>query len=423
MITIAPISEAAVPTPPSEPGRGEVILLVDDEPAVVGGIVRLLRRDFTLLTATSGAAALKVLETRQVAVVVSDMTMPGMSGLELLTRVRERVPDVISIMLTGMLDLKTATDAINRAGVFRFLTKPCPAGQIAVAVRDAVQQHRLLAARQALLEQTEKLDAALSAMYDGVCILDSAGQVSRANDPAFSLLGASPGPARDLTRPLQALLSNMRGNEAAFGGRILTVAEAPLSRGNRLVVLHDVTAIRAMEEELRHDAMTDALTGAANRRRYVDFLKVEQLRAQRYSHPISLLMIDADFFKKVNDQHGHATGDIVLKHIANILQSGVRSLDLVARIGGEEFVALLVETPLATAAAVAERLRAAVEERPVSTPAGPLRITVSIGVACVVGSAIDPDELTHRADEALYAAKRNGRNRVEIAPIGGDPAA
>ncbi len=391
------------------------VLIVDDDANVLHGMARILRKEFDLLTATSGEQALEVLAARAAAIVVADMTMPGMSGLQLLSAVRERHPHAVTIMLTGLHDQKTASDAINQAGVFRFLSKPCLPTQLKAAIGDALLQYRLQTAQRELLVQTELLDAALSAMHDGICILDSAGAVTRANAQALAMLDAG-GDPDSLAAAVAAILDAAKAGDVARGDRILDVAVTPLSHGANLVVLHDVTSIRAHEEQLRREANTDPLTGLANRRRFMAFATEEQARAQRYGRAMTVLMVDADFFKRVNDQYGHAAGDQVLRRIAAVLAAGVRSHDMVARFGGEEFVALLVETGPLGAMTVAERLRQTIAREPVATDAGPVPITVSIGAAGTAGPDADVEQLIARADEALYTAKRSGRNRVELAP-------
>lgn len=406
----------SVESPRASSTSPPAVLIVDDDPSVLSALVRNLRKDFELHTATGGEAALDILARQPVAIVVADMTMPGMSGLELLGHVRARHPSIVSIMLTGLLDQKTASDAINQAGVFRFLSKPCHPDQIRGAINDALMQYRLGLAQHELLIQTELLDAALAAMHDGICILDADGRVTRANDTARALLGNGDDGLDALTDPVAGLLAAAGQGPTDRDGRFIEVQATSLSRGARLVVMHDVTAARSLEERLRHDANTDPLTGLANRRRFMERATQEQPRARRFGSPLSVLMVDADFFKRVNDQHGHAVGDQVLIRIATVLAAGVREHDLVARFGGEEFVAILVETPLDAAVIVGERLRQAIAQEPVATDAGPVPITISIGAAGGEGAAVDIERLLVEADAALYAAKRNGRNRLERAP-------
>ena len=160
-------------------------------------------------------------------------------------------------------------------------------------------------------------------------------------------------------------------------------------------------------------AATDALTGLLNRRVLEDRLKIEQQRAQRYGKAFSLLLLDIDHFKKVNDTYGHVAGDAVLKALAAVLVHQTRDIDSVARFGGEEFVIALPETDEGGAKVVAERIRKAISRTPFALPDGhEIGVTVSIGIACFPHSAGNIEAMLERADQALYLAKNTGRNRV-----------
>lgn len=175
---------------------------------------------------------------------------------------------------------------------------------------------------------------------------------------------------------------------------------------------------RRREKELLAQAGTDELTGVANRRAFLERADDEISRALRYGHTLSLVMIDIDHFKQVNDTHGHAAGDAALVRMVEACRPGLREHDVLARLGGEEFVILLPHTDAARAVLVAERLRAAVESAPVDTAAGLFHITISLGSATLHhgdgagGTADSLSSLLERADKALYRAKRGGRNRV-----------
>lgn len=158
------------------------------------------------------------------------------------------------------------------------------------------------------------------------------------------------------------------------------------------------------------EARVDALTGIANRRALEESLSSEISRAQRFGHPLAVVLLDLDHFKRTNDSHGHAGGDLLLGAVSRILVSKARQGDTVARFGGEEFVVVLPETDLAGARRFAERLRVAIEARPV----GRIRTTASFGVATRVADDT-ADSLLRAADDALYRAKESGRNRVESA--------
>jgi diguanylate cyclase (GGDEF)-like protein len=168
-------------------------------------------------------------------------------------------------------------------------------------------------------------------------------------------------------------------------------------------------------KRLRSESQSDSLTGLFNMRYFRMQLVEEFSRSQRYSRPLTLLMIDVDNFKAYNDRNGHPAGDIVLKEVSRILIRNVRGTDIVARYGGEEFVVLLPETPLDAGMSVAEKIRKAVEEHyfPFAGSKTGERLTVSVGVASYPDVRITSDQdLVEASDKALYAAKRAGRNRV-----------
>lgn len=172
---------------------------------------------------------------------------------------------------------------------------------------------------------------------------------------------------------------------------------------------------RARQAELYEQlAHTDGLTDLYNYRFFQQFLTIEMSRAQRFQRPLSLIMLDVDYLKTYNDIYGHQAGDQALRQIAALLQRSSRRYDLVARYGGDEFVIILPETNKGTAAEVAERIRAAVEQRATTDgamlPGGPL--TTSLGIAGFPEDAMDAAQLIHKADRALYQAKAHGRNRV-----------
>ena len=170
-----------------------------------------------------------------------------------------------------------------------------------------------------------------------------------------------------------------------------------------------------LHEEIRNLTITDELTGLYNRRYFDGYLAQEIQRCQRYRHPCGLLYVDLDFFKRFNDKWGHRVGDEVLRHVSDVLRGGVRNVDTVARVGGEEFTVVLPEAVEADVFKVAERLVKAVAE---SVPdVAEVReakesVTVSIGVACFPRSAAHPDRLLEMADKSMYQAKAAGRNRT-----------
>ncbi|MFT3925701.1 MAG: diguanylate cyclase [Myxococcales bacterium] len=182
-----------------------------------------------------------------------------------------------------------------------------------------------------------------------------------------------------------------------------------------LIAFTDLTAQKAVEHQLRTLAQRDPLTQAYNRHHFWQIAHNELSRVKRYQRPLSLAMVDADLFKAINDQHGHDAGDMVLRAIVDTCHETLRESDVLARYGGEEFVVLLPETPSEGAQTVMERLRERVESTSIMLDDGrEVRVTVSIGLSALLESDPDVETVLKRADEALYAAKHSGRNRVVL---------
>lgn len=187
----------------------------------------------------------------------------------------------------------------------------------------------------------------------------------------------------------------------------------------RVWYFRDITARKQTEVVLREMALTDPLTGVANRRNFFARAKEEFGRARRHGRPLSILMLDMDHFKRINDRYGHARGDLVLNAFCDGCRTLLRDVDLFARTGGEEFAVLLPETTLDGARVIAERLRQFTAGQNVETEGVEITWTISAGVAMIDPSDADLDACLQRADNALYRAKERGRNRVETdAPPG-----
>jgi diguanylate cyclase (GGDEF)-like protein len=202
---------------------------------------------------------------------------------------------------------------------------------------------------------------------------------------------------------LATLLAQLRANTREIEARVR----------ERTLALH------AANEQLQKLAVTDPLTGIANRRALFDTLRHEMERHRRHGHPLAVILFDIDRFKDVNDTYGHAIGDAALKHVAHISQQMIRSTDALARYGGEEFVLIAVETNRTQALQLAERVRDALRNSHVPVDHLGLRVTASFGVAMLRADDTDPEQLLRRADAALYAAKSAGRDRVvgELPPL------
>lgn len=283
--------------------------------------------------------------------------------------------------------------------------------------------------RHGLLDLTPVAkDEIFSSIMDGVVVLNRDGRVIDLNPAAEKTFGVQ---RREAVGQLASALgidiglSNSRKSteeeirqEVALGaGRVFDLRVSVLrNRRGRLLghlqVWHDVTARKEMEEKLERMAQTDPLTGACNRRRFMEVARRELARAGRYDNPLSLVVMDVDYFKRINDTYGHAFGDDVLKAVVAACMEALRENDVFGRVGGEEFAVVCVETTGEEAVQVAQRLRRRLTNLPLETSRTPLRVTASFGVASRREGDERLKELFQRADEALYRAKAAGRNRV-----------
>jgi diguanylate cyclase (GGDEF)-like protein len=239
-------------------------------------------------------------------------------------------------------------------------------------------------------------------------------------------------PIREIVRAAERLAAGDFKSRAPLAGAAevqtlaVTLNDAARKLGKQQEVLEGLVQKRTEELEMKNDllaranerleklALTDPLTGLPNRRYLEQALAFEVTRQKRHKRPFSLLMLDVDHFKHYNDTHGHPAGDEVLREIARIMANSLRASDVVARVGGEEFVVMLLDTELPLAASAGEKVRAAVEQHEFkhgsSQPGG--RLTISAGVASYPMHGGDGDEVLASADRALYRSKAAGRNRV-----------
>jgi diguanylate cyclase (GGDEF)-like protein/hemerythrin-like metal-binding protein/PAS domain S-box-containing protein len=307
-----------------------------------------------------------------------------------------------------------------------------------------ILNRRLALERRHIQQEAGKWHGLLSALGEGVYGVDATGRCTFINPAALAMLGFSA--EEVLNHDQHALFHHHREDGALFpaaecpialtindgevrmveewfwrkngSGFPVTLTAAPLGEKNvqngTVVVFRDISDRRQMENRLRAEATTDFLTGAANRRRFLDHLNQEFDRFKRFDEPTTVLMADIDFFKKINDAYGHATGDAVLRHFAELSCRCLRNIDLLGRLGGEEFGILLPNTDAATALLVAERYRRLVAESPALTEQGPIPFTISIGVSEYEGEDVAADSALARADVALYRAKKGGRNAVGL---------
>lgn len=457
------------------------VLVVDDVPHNVKLLeVRLTREYYDVITAENGFDALELARSRDPDIILLDVMMPGMDGFEVCRRIKES-PDTSHIRVIMVTSLSDRTDRLRglEAGADDFLTKPVndiilfARIESLVRLKRAMDEWRLREASRESLAAIGAVGDAAGANGSGADILlveDSAALAANIEaalatdnhrveiyarcDDALARLKE-----RDFDLIIIALMldgqdglrlcSQVRSTESTRHTAILTIVDEGdierLTKGLDLGVndciftpvdRHELLArartlvhgkryqdrLRASYERSIEMALTDGLTGLYNRRYFETHLRTLLDRSRAAGRPLSLIMLDVDNFKTINDSHGHGAGDDVLRETARRLNANVRTFDTVARIGGDEFVILMPGSGRAEALAAAERVHAGLIGTPVPLANGaPISITASVGVAEADVSRDDVAASLERADEALYEAKRRGRNCVvTLAPVAGE---
>jgi two-component system, cell cycle response regulator len=448
------------------------VLVVDDVLANVKLLeARLSAEYFEVLTACNGQEALDLLATERVDVVLLDIMMPGMDGFEVCKRIKS-APETMHLPVVMITALDQPTDKIHglRVGADDFLAKPVDDIGLMTRVRNLARLKALndemrlrmssgaeiglvsgakpdwsgaeAGARILLVEDQERavqrVVAALSKMHTvDVEAGPQAALVRLGEEAPYDLLIASLNLAGadglrlcSQVRTLERLrhLPIMVVTELADEQRLLRALDMGVNDYlTRPIDRHELLArVRTQIRRKRHSdylrnslsaslelAVTDALTGLFNRRYLEKHAKALADQARATGSPLSTLVLDIDHFKSVNDTHGHAAGDSVLCEFAERLRCNTRGVDLACRLGGEEFVVVMPDTPLWRARQIAERLRSCVAGEPFRIDAATqVTVTVSVGLAALEAPCESLDALVGRADQALYAAKREGRNRV-----------
>lgn len=296
-----------------------------------------------------------------------------------------------------------------------------------------------------LRESKRKLQTLVDTALDAVVMMDSEGAITGWNRQAERIFGWTR--SEIMGQTIHATIIPLRHRDAHAAGlkHFLASGEGPYMNkmietqalhrdGHEFPVelaiaamiagghsefsafIRDITERKRAEAELRSMATTDFLTGLANRRYFIDRMSEELARLQRLDQlQAAVLMLDLDHFKRVNDTHGHATGDALLKHVASQMRDELRKIDTAGRVGGEEFAIILPGADTDEAKVFAERLRRRIGASPLALGGSAVPVTVSIGIAVMRASDSSADAALIRADQALYRAKSNGRDRVEVA--------
>jgi two-component system, cell cycle response regulator len=418
------------------------ILVVDDIPANVKLLeARLTAEYFDVSTAMSGAEALALCERAQCDIVLLDVMMPEMDGFEVCRRLKANpVTHHIPVVMVTALDQPSDRVRGLEAGADDFLTKPVSDIALLARVRSLVRlkmaadelRMRALTSREIGINDPEM--AALSetgsngrvllvddrkSSYERIAgILTTEHTVDVEPNPQEALFHAAETSYDCMIVSLGLqnydglrLCSQARSLERTRGVPILIISEA---EDNALRRKRYTARLRDNVQQSMEMAITDGLTSLYNRRYMESHLATLVEQAAGRGKPLTLLVLDIDYFKAINDTHGHDAGDDVLREFAVRVKKSIRGIDLACRYGGEEFVIVMPETDMAVAALVAERIRRriAVEPFAIDNGATAINVTLSIGLAALGSSEDTGATILKRADQALYRAKRDGRNRV-----------
>ncbi len=414
-------------------------------------------------------AALAALAQGDFDLVISDLTMPELSGLDLLERVQRRAPGTDFVLVTANASVESAVEAL-RKGATDYLQKPVRGADLILCLERALVRKRLVAENQRLrselslyaaartLASTLDVDevfalaleiarraaspAAGFALFQRPDLTDSIGVHSEGlgeaeNERLRAMIAAGkridwsayPAVARTDRGPLHELLRlaglpdgpamvvPLRGEERDVG--LLCLLDAPADEETlaqlAVVAAHAGVALRNAERyrRARDRAFVDDATDVYNARYLLEALDREVRRSERYGSELSILFIDLDRFKLVNDNHGHLVGTSVLRQLSRLLTQSVRQVDTVARYGGDEFTILLSDTGERGARVIAERIRKWVADTPFEAEGGrTLRLTCSLGLSTYPAHGRTREALLDAADKAMYRAKSQGRNRV-----------
>ena len=413
------------------------ILLIEDEPGDAGLVEISLRNAnvicFELTWVETLIEAKESLHKQKFDVLLLDLSLPDSSGLDTLKTAQIIASEIPIIVLTGQNDTDFALTALKEGAADYLVKGDFSDDSLIRTIRYTLQ-------RAEMEMRNRLLVAALEATANGVVITDRNATIKWAN-PAFTKLTGYTLEEAIGHKPAELVKSGVHGKGyyrkmwktllagKPWRGEIINKHKngklyheelniAPVMNEAGVIkhfigVKENITVRKQMEAELQRLANTDPLTGLFNRRVFLERLQEEAARLARMEDSYaSLLMFDLDFFKRINDCYGHATGDKALCCFANILTSTLRAIDISARLGGEEFAVLLPGTNKEGAVVIAERLRDIVDKTRIKHKKGEVHITVSIGVAQLSAHDTNYEDALHRADSALYHAKEQGRNQT-----------
>ena len=431
----------------------ERILILDDEASVLHVLeTHLTDLGHECRSTTQPAEALDLLRKERFSLLISDLRMPEMSGLEVVDHAKQLDPDLAVVIVTALVEVNTAIDAM-REGVDDYLLKPFNLSDIEKSTSRALEKRKFLLESRSYEEKLEsRLDKAtvdlervntelrttkqyledlLDSTLDSIISTNRSGAIEFANHGAAAMLGYD---TPEFTQmPVKLLFA---GGEDEFRSILqqleedhsiqnyktdlvrkdtstvpvnITLSYSLDSNGEMasvLAICKDITEQKRLEQELKELSIKDNLTGLYNQRHFFDRLSSEIERAQRQHHALSMLLFDVDKFKEYNDSRGHLAGDQVLSTVGKIISDGTRDfVDTGCRYGGDEFTVILPEADEAQAHRIADRMRRNFENHSFDD------LTLSIGLT-TMEKGMSIDDFIQETDRRMYEAKRNGGNRV-----------
>ena len=424
----------------------KILLLVEDNP----GDARLLREMFNeegahkteLTHVASMGEAEKELAGRAFDIILLDLGLPDSQGLGAVRRAHVAAPRVPLVVLTGLDDESLATQALKEGAQDYLIKGQIDARGLLRALRYAVERKNM---EETLFVEQERAQVTLNSIGDAVICTDISGKITFLNIVAEKMTGwtcdeakgrpmtevlmildattreTTPNPMvlaldenRTVHLPTNCLLVRRDGFETPIEDSVAAIHNKEGQATGAVIVFRDVSAARAMTEQMTHSAQHDFLTGLPNRMLLSDRLTQAIVLAPRHKKKVAVLFLDLDGFKHINDSLGHPTGDKLLQSIARCLVDCVRGSDTVSRQGGDEFVVLLSEMEQSEDAAItARRMLQAVAEAH-SVDLHDLHVTTSIGVSVYPDDGMDAETLIKNADTAMYQAKENGRQSYQF---------
>jgi diguanylate cyclase (GGDEF)-like protein len=369
------------------------VLVVEDSRFQARFLRALLEKHhYGVRVARNGQEGLDALKNERPSLILSDIVMPVMDGFEMcrIIKSQDELKQIPVVLLTTQSRPQDVLRGLE-SGADSYVTKPYDENTLLSTIERTLSV--------LTVQVPEELDEHCQVALENQVYLIGAGRRQMIN----FLLSAY----RD------AFLQNQRLEEAREQLVLLNESLEKMVAERTEALQAEVAKRRIAQEKLRQLAITDGLTSVFNHRYFMEMGRREFVRVKRYSRQLSLIIMDLDHFKRTNDTFGHKVGDQVLQAVAQISLKSFRKVDIFARIGGEEFAALLPETGMEQAWMAAERLRRTVSRTILRAKEGDLRLTLSLGVAAVTDETKDFEHLLRMADAALYVAKGNGRDRVE----------